>query len=35
MGQSPEELKEEIETTRGDLGETLDAIGDRVSAPDG
>ena len=31
MGQSPEELKQEIETTRGDLGETLDAIGDRVS----
>ena len=31
MGQSPEELKQEIETTRSDLGETLDAIGDRVS----
>ena len=31
MGQSPEELKDNIETTRGELGETLDAIGDRVS----
>jgi ElaB/YqjD/DUF883 family membrane-anchored ribosome-binding protein len=31
MGQSPEELKQEIESTRSDLGETLDAIGDRVS----
>ena len=30
MGQSPEELKDNIETTRGELGETLDAIGDRV-----
>ena len=31
MGQSPEELKDNIEMTRGALGETLDAIGDRVS----
>ena len=31
MGQSAEELKREIEYTRGDLGQTLDAIGDRVS----
>lgn len=31
MGQSPEELKGQIEATRSDLGETLDAIGDRVS----
>jgi ElaB/YqjD/DUF883 family membrane-anchored ribosome-binding protein len=31
MGQSPEELKQDIETTRTELGETLDAIGDRVS----
>src|SRR6185503_1625840 len=31
MGQSPEELKDNIEMTRGELGETLDAIGDRVS----
>ena len=31
MGQSPEELKQEIESTRSDLGQTLDAIGDRVS----
>ncbi len=31
MGQSAEELRREIEYTRGDLGETLDAIGDRVS----
>ena len=31
MGQSPEELKDNIESTRGELGETLDAIGDRVS----
>jgi hypothetical protein len=31
MGQSPEELKQDIESTRADLGETLDAIGDRVS----
>jgi uncharacterized protein YjbJ (UPF0337 family) len=31
MGQSPEELREQIEGTRSDLGETLDAIGDRVS----
>jgi len=31
MGQSAAELRREIETTRGELGETLDAIGDRVS----
>jgi gas vesicle protein len=31
MGQTAEELKHEIESTREDLGETLDAIGDRVS----
>jgi hypothetical protein len=31
MGQDPEELKREIEQTRGDMGETLDAIGDRIS----
>ncbi len=31
MGQSAAELRREIEDTRGDLGETLDAIGDRVS----
>jgi ElaB/YqjD/DUF883 family membrane-anchored ribosome-binding protein len=31
MGQSAEELRREIEYTREDLGETLDAIGDRVS----
>jgi hypothetical protein len=31
MGQSAEELRHEIEDTRADLGETLDAIGDRVS----
>jgi hypothetical protein len=31
MGQSPEELRREIEYTRDDLGQTLDAIGDRVS----
>ena len=31
MGQSAEELRREIEYTRADLGETLDAIGDRVS----
>ncbi len=31
MGQSADELRREIEGTRGDLGETLDAIGDRVS----
>jgi hypothetical protein len=31
MGQSAEELRWEIAQTRGDLGETLDAIGDRVS----
>ena len=31
MGQSTEELKRDIENTRGDLGETLEAIGDRVS----
>jgi len=31
MGQSAEELKRDIERTREGLGETLDAIGDRVS----
>lgn len=31
MGQSAEQLRREIEDTRGDLGETLDAIGDRLS----
>ena len=31
MGQSAEELRREIEYTRDDLGQTLDAIGDRVS----
>ena len=31
MGQSAEQLRAEIEDTRGGLGETLDAIGDRLS----
>ena len=31
MGERTEELKREIESTRSDLGDTLDAIGDRVS----
>jgi gas vesicle protein len=31
MGQSPAELRREIEQTRADLGETLEAIGERVS----
>ncbi|HWM18621.1 MAG TPA: DUF3618 domain-containing protein [Ilumatobacteraceae bacterium] len=31
MGQSTEELRRDIARTRGELGETLDAIGDRVS----
>jgi len=31
MGQSAEELRREIERTREGLGDTLDAIGDRVS----
>jgi hypothetical protein len=31
MGQSTEELRRDIENTRGHLGETLEAIGDRVS----
>jgi hypothetical protein len=31
MGQSTEELRRDIAQTRGELGETLDAIGDRVS----
>ena len=31
MGQSTDELRDEIERTRADLGETMDAIGDRVS----
>jgi len=31
MGQDTEELRREIESTRTDMSETLDAIGDRVS----
>jgi len=31
MGQDTEELRREIESTRSDMSETLDAIGDRVS----
>ena len=31
MGQSTHELRRDIERTRADLGDTLDAIGDRVS----
>ena len=31
MGQEPEELRRDIERRRDDLGETIDAIGDRVS----
>jgi len=31
MGQSPEELRRDIEATRMDLGQTIDTIGDRVS----
>lgn len=31
MGQSTEELRREIEATRNELGDTLEAIGDRVS----
>jgi ElaB/YqjD/DUF883 family membrane-anchored ribosome-binding protein len=31
MGNSTDQLRREIEHTRADLGETLDAIGDRVS----
>jgi len=31
MGQSAEELRRDIERTREGLGDTLDAIGDRVS----
>lgn len=31
MGQSAEELRQEIAATRADLGDTMDAIGDRVS----
>ncbi len=31
MGEAAEELRREIEMTRSDLGDTLDAIGDRVS----
>jgi ElaB/YqjD/DUF883 family membrane-anchored ribosome-binding protein len=31
MGERTEELRREIETTRAGLGDTLDAIGDRVS----
>jgi len=31
MGQEPAELRRDIESRRDDLGETIDAIGDRVS----
>ena len=31
MGQEPEELRRDIERRREDLGETIDAIGDRVT----
>jgi gas vesicle protein len=31
MAQNPEELRKDIERTRANLGETLEAIGDRVS----
>ena len=31
MGQTTEELRQQIADTRGDLTDTLDAIGDRVS----
>jgi hypothetical protein len=31
MGESPQELRRDIENIRGDLGNTLDEIGDRVS----
>jgi hypothetical protein len=31
VGQSPEEIRQEIEGVRGNLGQTLDTIGDRVS----
>jgi hypothetical protein len=31
MGQEPEELRRDIERRREDLGDTIDAIGDRVS----
>ena len=31
MGQDADQLKREIEDTRGELGGTLDAIGDRLS----
>ena len=31
MGQSADQIRREIEETRNDLGQTLDAIGDRVS----
>ena len=31
MGQNADQLKREIADTRNDLGNTLDAIGDRVS----
>jgi hypothetical protein len=31
MGQGPEELRRDIERRRDDLGDTIDAIGDRVS----
>ena len=31
MSRDPDEIREEIETAREDLGETLEAIGDRVA----
>jgi len=31
MGQNADELRRNIETTRENLGETVEAIGDRVS----
>ena len=31
MGQSPDQLKQDVESTRAELSDTLDAIGDRVS----
>ncbi|MDQ3570417.1 MAG: DUF3618 domain-containing protein [Actinomycetota bacterium] len=31
MSRTPEDIRREIGQTRGDLGETLEAIGDRVS----
>ena len=31
MGQAADELRQDIEQTREDMAETLDAIGDRIS----